>query len=100
MFGLNRSCAQDLALQPFALGMRRPRFLAVKCLSRLKSPCIAPAIGCAIVIAKRSRDRPIGPRAELRELESMEEFEGGFLRSVVIGLVLALGFSILFVWFR
>jgi hypothetical protein len=35
-----------------------------------------------------------------RELEQMEEFEGGFLRSVIIGLVLALGFSILFVWFR
>ncbi len=30
----------------------------------------------------------------------MEEFEGGFLRSVVIGLILALGFSIMFVWFR
>ena len=31
---------------------------------------------------------------------NMEEFEGGFLRSVIIGLVLALGFSIVFVWFR
>ncbi len=30
----------------------------------------------------------------------MEEFGGGFLRSVIIGLVLALGFSIVFVWFR
>jgi hypothetical protein len=30
----------------------------------------------------------------------MDEFSGGFLRSVVVGLVLALGFSILAVWFR
>jgi hypothetical protein len=30
----------------------------------------------------------------------MEEFEGGFLRSMIIGLALALGFSILFVWFH
>jgi hypothetical protein len=30
----------------------------------------------------------------------MEEFEGGFLRSLIIGLILALGFSIVFVWFR
>jgi len=30
----------------------------------------------------------------------MEEFEGGFLRNAVIGLVLALAISIVYVWFR
>lgn len=30
----------------------------------------------------------------------MEEFEGGFLRNAIIGLVLALTASIVYVWFR
>lgn len=30
----------------------------------------------------------------------MDEFEGGFLRSAIFGLVLALAVSILFVYFR
>lgn len=30
----------------------------------------------------------------------MEEFGGGFLRSFMIGLALAMAFSIVFVWFR
>ncbi len=30
----------------------------------------------------------------------MDEFQGGFLRSVIIGLVMALAVSFLLVWFR
>jgi hypothetical protein len=31
---------------------------------------------------------------------AMDEFEGGFLRSAIVGLFLALAVSILFVYFR
>ncbi|CAN2535731.1 hypothetical+protein [Methylocapsa aurea] len=30
----------------------------------------------------------------------MEEFEGGFLRNALFGLVLALAIAIVYVWFR
>lgn len=30
----------------------------------------------------------------------MDEFEGGFLRNAIIGLILALAVSVLFVYFR
>lgn len=39
-----------------------------------------------------------GPRNSLEA--KMDEFGGGFLRSVIVGLVLALGASFLYVWFR
>ena len=32
--------------------------------------------------------------------ENMDEFGGGFLKNVIIGLVMALAVSFLFVWFR
>jgi hypothetical protein len=30
----------------------------------------------------------------------MDEFEGGFLRSAILGLILALAVSFIYVWFR
>jgi len=46
-----------------------------------------------------SRMRADERRAASRRLEPMEEFEGGFLRSLMIGFGLAILASFLFVWF-
>ena len=40
-----------------------------------------------------------GKRRPMRIL-TMNEFEGGFLRSVIIGFIMALAVSFLFVWLR